>query len=312
MKNKIFYSIAGILVVCALTYYFLNQDRSIEQKVLGSSINAFYSNKLMTLSSPPKKKDGASDPQVYSQSAVLIYEPNKYVLYSKNENASVPIASITKIMTAAVALDIYKLSDVVTVGEESTEVIGSKIFLKKGEKITVENLLYGLLMNSGNDAAMALSSGKVTKDEFVVLMNKKAREIGLSENTKFKDPAGLDDSGRSTARDIALLFAYDLKNETFKKIVNTAEYSIISVDGGETHDLKNSNRITTGEIPLEGVIGGKTGFTPDAGHTLVCAASRDDSTIIAVILKTNQDTTTASAEEARKLLTWGFDSYIFK
>jgi D-alanyl-D-alanine carboxypeptidase (penicillin-binding protein 5/6) len=134
--------------------------------------------------------------------------------------------------------------------------------------------------------------------------------LGL-KNTHFKDVAGLDDSGRSTAKDIAILFSYGLSNPEFAKIVSTPELDVSSVDGKEIHKLKNSDRLVTGEIPLEGIIGGKTGFTPDAGHTLVSAATRDGQTLVAVVLKTASDSKVASAQEVKKLLTWGFESYIF-
>jgi D-alanyl-D-alanine carboxypeptidase len=97
----------------------------------------------------------------------------------------------------------------------------------------------------------------------------------------------------------------------FENIVNTSEKEIFSQDGDISHDLENSNRLVTGEIPLDGVIGGKTGFTFDAGHTLVCAARRNDHTLVSVVLKTSVNTKTASAYESQKLLNWGFDSFSF-
>lgn len=308
-QKHIFFLIAFLLTAFGATYYFISKPSSSGQ-VLGTSINNFYLNKKVTVVKPPVRKSGIPDPYIRAGAAMLLNDQGKYPLYSKNADTPVPIASITKVMTAAVVLDIYKLDDKIKVKKEATEVMGSKINLETNEKITVESLLYGLLMNSGNDTAMALATGKLTLDQFVAKMNEKAKEFGL-ENTSFKDPAGLDDSGRSNAKDIALLFSYMLKNETFLKIVGTAEYEIASTDGKITHQLKNSNRIVNGELPFEGVIGGKTGFTPDAGHGLVCAASRDSNTLIAVILKTDSSSVSASAEENRKLLDWGFSSFDF-
>lgn len=310
MKKNIFYVISLILICSAGLIFVFSRNNAVDGRVLGASVNNFYSGKTVKISPPPVKHSNVSDPKILSESAILLYEPNKYILYSQNENYPVPIASITKVMTTLVSLDLYKLDDVVEVPQEAAKIIGSKIFLKQGEKITAENLLYGMLLNSGNDAARTLAVGKVSYQEFISLMNKKAENLGLKQ-TEFKDETGLDDQGYSSAKDVAILFSYALKNTEFEKIVNTPEKEIISVDGSETHLLKNSTRLTTGEIPLDGIIGGKTGFTPDAGHSLVSAASRNGVTLISVVLKTNDNSPTASASESKKLLTWGFDSFDF-
>ncbi|MCX6809444.1 MAG: D-alanyl-D-alanine carboxypeptidase [Candidatus Berkelbacteria bacterium] len=308
--KKIFFIIALTLICISITYYLFNHSKK-PGSILGTSINNFYQGKEIKISQIPQKKNLTKDPTINAESTVLINEPDKYVLFGKNEDNPVAIASVTKIMTATIALEIYKPTDIVEIKKENTEINGSKVFLKEGEKLTVEDLMYCLLLNSGNDAAKTLGNTKITEKEFVGLMNKKATELGLT-NTHFMDTAGLDDTGHSSARDIAILFSYALKNPEFKKIVSTAEKQVISQDKSQTHDLKNSNRLTTGEIPLDGVIGGKTGFTPDAGHTLVTAASKDGHTIIGVVLKTDSDTAPASAIEMQKLLEWGFNSYDFK
>jgi D-alanyl-D-alanine carboxypeptidase len=308
MKRLI--ALVSVIIILVLAGYFLLTRKTSNPMVLGSSINNFYLEKTVKVEKHPSKIADIKDPNILADAAFLIDKKTKYPLFEKNSLKQVPIASITKVMTATVALDLYKLSDVVEVKKEDIEVEGSKVFLKAGEKITVENLLYCLLMNSGNDAALTLSDAKITRAEFIVLMNKKAEFLGL-ESTAFFDPAGLNDQGHSSARDVALLFANALSNKDFEKIVSTAEKDVTSVDGVEVHKLKNSDRLTTGEIPLDGVIGGKTGFTYDAGHTLVTAASKNNSTIIGVVLKTFSDTPSASAAEMKKLLDWGFTSYTF-
>lgn len=304
--------IIGLLILAVLGgcfWFFIERDKN-NGKVLGSSINSFYAGKVSTFLPPPRKKDGVDDLKIAADSAILIHEQSKYPLFQKNSSYEVPIASITKVMTATVALEEYKLTDIVEVKKENTDVTPSVMGLVPGERITVENLLYGLLMNSGNDAALALSTGKNSQENFIQKMNDKAKELGLT-NTRFKDPAGLDDKARSTAMDVAILFSNALRQEEFKKIITTPETEVESVDKEITHTLKNSNRLTTGEIPLDGVIGGKTGYTPDAGHTLVCAATRQGQTLISVVLKTSSNTPTASAEVTKKLLVWGFDSFNF-
>lgn len=310
MNKRIIIITAFVLVAVGVPIAVLYSSRRVAGTVLGSSISSFYSKKVIDPVKPPQKKEGVTDPVIYADYAVLIDDDSKYPLYEKKSDSVVPIASMTKVMTALVALDIYNLNDVIEVPQEATEITGSKIGLIKGEEITAENLLYGMLMNSGNDAAETFSMSKVGRDEFIKLMNEKTQEIGM-KNTLYKDPAGLDDTGHSTAFDMAILFSYAIKNQTFRDVVGTAEKTISSTDNLVTHQLKNTNRLTTQEIPLEGVIGGKTGYTQEAGHALVCAAEKDGHTLVAVVIKTLSSANTASAQETGKLLSWGFDSFTF-
>lgn len=307
---KKIYIVVLLVLVLTLTVYFIGFSNKKSGSVLGSSINNFYLEKTVKIYQNPTKDPSSVDPRIYADSVVLIDARTKYPLYEKNPEKPIPVASITKIMTAIVTLDKFDLGEVVEIKKDQTEVIGSKVFLKEGEKITVENLLYCLLMNSGNDAAKTLATFKTPQGEFIKAMNEKAKELGL-KSTEFKDPAGLDDTGHSSARDIAILFSYGLSRDDFTKIVSTSEKTVASVDGSEIHELKNSNRLTTGEIPLDGIIGGKTGFTPDAGHTLVSAAEKDNNRIVGVVLNTLNSSVSASAEEMKKLLEWGFQSYVF-
>jgi D-alanyl-D-alanine carboxypeptidase len=311
MKKALAVLIIGLVGVGIFGYYSLKTPSSSGNGVvLGESINNFYLDKPVKIYKYPKKVNANTTVDILADSAELLDPQTKYSMFQKNPDKSVPIASVTKVMTAVVALENYKLSDVVEISKEDTEVIGSKVFLKTGEKMTVENLLYCLLIPSGNDAAISLATYKQPKDQFVELMNKKAEELGL-KNTRFKDPAGLNDEGRSSAKDIALLFSYALGNQDFVKVISTPEKTVTSVDGSESHELKNSNRLTTGEIPMDGIIGGKTGFTPDAGHTLVSAAERNGHRVVGVVLNTYSGTPAASAIEMKKLLSFGFDAYSF-
>lgn len=308
-KKIIFYGLALILVALAFAIYFFQAPKT-NGLVLGSSINSFYQRKAVEASQPPSKKSEARDPVIYADYAVLIEDQLKYPLYQKGSREVVPIASITKVMTALVALDLYEPDDVLTVSSRSAKIEGSKVGLRADEKITFENIIYGLMMNSGNDAAETIAENAEGDEDFVKKMNEKAHEIGM-DDTVFFDPAGLNDDGRSTAFDIAVLFSFALKNEFFKTVVSTPEKQISSVTGEITHDLKNSNRLITSEVPLDGVIGGKTGFTLAAGHGLVSAAEQNGVRLICVVLKTHSSANDASAIESRKLLSWGFESYIF-
>lgn len=306
--NKKYLIVFPLFVLVLTAIIFLFQDKGESGRVLGLSINNFYSEKNIKIEKIPRKKIEAKEPLVGANTAVLIENETKYPLYLKNGDNAVSIASITKVMTACIVIERYDLDEKITVSDESSKVYGSSMNLKSGEEITVRDLLYGLLMNSGNDAAHALATYGQGLEEFVILMNETAQTIGL-KNTKYYDPAGLDDQGKSTAHDVAILFSYALKKPFFKDIISTGEKEVRSTNGEIVHQLKNSTRLTTQEIPMEGIIGGKTGFTFDAGHTMVAAAERNGMTLISVILNTTANTKTASAYQTKKLLEWGFESF---
>ena len=238
-------------------------------------------------------------------SAILVDGATGTVLYGENEEARLPIASTTKLITALIARERLDLDQKVTVSKEATSIIGSDMNLRTGEVMTVRGLLAGLLITSGNDAAYVLAETAAPSiPDFVALMNTKAAELGM-KSTTYADPAGLDDAGRSTAHDLAVVARAALQDAIIAELVQTKQITIVSVDGQIRHDLSNSNRLV-GEYNYLGAIGLKTGFTPEAGHCLVAGAERDGHQLIAVILHTDADTITASAIEARKLLDWGW------
>lgn len=220
---------------------------------------------------------------ISAESAILINAGSGEVLFEKNADSQMLIASTTKIMTAVVVLDNCSLDDMVEITSEAAGVEGSSIYLKVGEKLTVRELLYGLMLNSGNDAAAALAihtSGSIEK--FAEEMNKKAAEIGLT-NSSFKNPHGLDADGHySTARDMAKLTAYALENKDFKDIVSTKTATV----GSRT--LTNHNKLLWN---IEGAIGVKTGYTKAAGRILVSAVERDGERLICVTLNDPDDWT---------------------
>ena len=213
-------------------------------------------------------------------SAILLDADTGEVLYEKNADRQMLIASTTKIMTALVALEYGQLQDTVTVNKTHMAE-GSSMYLKPGEEVTVEALLYGLLLCSGNDAALALAdhcAGSV--DRFVARMNEKAQELGM-DATSFANPNGLDDENHySTARDMARLAAYAALNPTFVRICSTVSVTI----GGRT--MTNHNRLLRS---VEGCIGMKTGYTKAAGRTLVSAARRGGRCLAAVTLQDGND-----------------------
>lgn len=216
-----------------------------------------------------------------AQSCVLYCIDTDDVVYASDEHTKLPMASTTKIMTALVVLENADVGETVTIPFEAVGVEGSSAYLMKGEKITVIDLLYALMLESANDAATALAvytGGDV--DRFVAMMNDKARQIGMVD-TNFVNPHGLDDSDHySTAYDMALLCDYAMDNETFAAITASYRYET------ESRLFVNHNRLLK---TCDGVIGGKTGFTKRSGRCLVSVARRDGVTMCAVTLNDPND-----------------------
>ena len=257
----------------------------------------------------------APKPLVYAKNYALMDGENGDLLIAEKADDLIPIASTTKMVTALVVVDKIPLDKVVTISTKPPSVMGSKINLLTGEKITVESLLKALLINSGNDAAFALAeaySGKVGEYQpFIDEMNKLVKSHGLSKSSFF-DPAGLDDErGRSTARELAHIARLVLNNDTLRSIITTPQATVTSVDGSIRHDLKNTNRLIQSDTSfyLPNALGVKTGFTHDAGHSLVSAYKFNDRTLIGVVMNTVEYTNTASAAESKKLYLWA-DKYV--
>lgn len=229
--------------------------------------------------------------------AILMDAGSGRVLYEQNIHETRLIASITKLMTALVAVEQAEdLDAVVRVKGEWLGSEGSSIYLAAGEEITLRGLLYGLLLQSGNDAAMAIAcctAGSV--EEFVSLMNSRAAELGMKDSS-FANPSGLNDDGHySSAYDMALLARACLDNRTVAEICATRSITI------GTRTFVNHNKLL---YLYEGCVGMKTGFTEKAGRTLVSAAARDGQTLICVTLNDGDDW-----NDHRKLLDYGFETY---
>ena len=203
------------------------------------------------------------------------------LLNGSNENLRLPMASTTKAMTALVVLENASLSDIVEIPPAAVGIEGSSVYLKKGERFTVEELLYALMLRSGNDAAVALAlhtSGSV--EEFVRKMNERAALMGLKD-TKFVNPHGLHDENHyTTAYELALIAAEGLRNPHFKRIVSTKNI-VIDGEGHEKRYFANKNKIL---YNYEGATGVKTGFTRDSGRCLIASAERNGMEVVAVAL----------------------------
>lgn len=240
-------------------------------------------------------------PDVSAKSAVLIEAESGRVLYQKNAFIRLPMASTTKIMTAIVAIEKGDLGKTVTVAKEAIGVEGSSIYLVPNEKLTLESLVWALLLQSANDAATAIAievGGSV--EGFAKLMNEKAEELGLTA-THFTNPHGLDDEDHYTsAYDLAKIAAYALRNETFKTICSTYKKTIPHGEDG-TRVLVNHNKLLR---LYDGAIGVKTGFTKRSGRCLVGAAERDGLTLVSVTLSAPDDW-----NDHKEMLDFGFSHY---
>lgn len=242
-------------------------------------------------------------PDINSRAAVVIDRNSNTILFGKNENDKRKMASTTKIMTALIVIENANLNDTVTVSKNAAGTGGSRLGLKTDDKVTVNNLLYGLMLCSGNDAAVALAEyvgGSI--EGFAHMMNAKASILGLN-NTHFVTPHGLDkDEHYTTAYELALLTNYALKNETFAKIVNTQNTTITI--NGYSKSLHNTNELLG---YLNGVYGVKTGFTNGANRCLVTACKRDNLDIICVVL--GADTKKFRTKDSIKLIEYAFANY---
>nr|WP_255724509.1 D-alanyl-D-alanine carboxypeptidase family protein [Shimazuella soli] len=237
-----------------------------------------------------------------AQAAILMDRDSGRILFAKNADKEMKIASLTKIMTALVAIEQSKLDSIVTVGPNAVGVEGSSIYLKKGEKIPLEHLLYGLMLRSGNDAATAIAEhvgGSV--EGFVYLMNQKASFLGL-QHTHFTNPHGLDQPNHySSAKDLAILTSYALKNPVFQQIVKTQVKTIDWPNLDWNQKFYNKNKLLRLYPWADGV---KTGFTKQARRTLVTSATKNGIQLIAVTLNDGNDW-----NDAIDMYNYGFANY---
>lgn len=246
----------------------------------------------------------SKEPVINSRAAIVIEKSTGAILYAKNENQQRKMASTTKIMTAIVVLEqVSDLSEMVEISKRAAGIGGSRLGLSTSSKITVNDLLYGLLLCSGNDSAIALAEfvgGSV--EGFADLMNQKALSLGLS-NTHFITPHGLDnDEHYTTAHELAILTQYALRNETFCKIVGTKTCTVHI--NGSPKNIGNTNELLG---YLNGVYGVKTGFTNGANRCLVSSCKRGDLDVICLVL--GADTKKNRTQDSIKLLEYVFANY---
>ncbi|MDA3128648.1 D-alanyl-D-alanine carboxypeptidase family protein [Aliibacillus thermotolerans] len=265
---------------------------------------SFFIAILIFVCSTPSLQAEEKEINVSGRSAVLIEQESGRVLFGKEEHVKRKIASITKVMTAILAIESGKLDEYTTVSYEASGVEGSSLYLKPGEKILLRDLVYGLMLRSGNDAAVAIAEavgGSV--DGFVYLMNEKAKEIGM-KNTQFTNPHGLDDGDKhySTAYDMALLTQYAMRDDTFREISGTTYYESPQEGESWNRQWRNKNKLLTSLY--EYCTGGKTGYTKSAGRTLITTAEKEGMSLIAVTLDAPSDW-----NDHIRLFEWGFSTF---
>ncbi len=250
--------------------------------------------------------------ELYALSAVLMDGETGRVLYGKEAFKARPNASTTKVMTCILALELGKGDDYVQVSKNAAAQPQTRLGMKEGQQFYLEDLLYSLMLKSHNDTAVAIAEqigGSV--EEFAVLMNEKAKELGCTD-THFVTPNGLDgeDEGgihRTTARDLGLIMAYAVKNDTFVHITQTRNYTFSDISGKKYYSVHNTNAFLDMET---GVISGKTGFTGNAGYCYVCAVRQDERLFVVALLGCGwPGNKNYKWADTKKLLAYGRDNY---
>jgi len=250
----------------------------------------------------------AKGPEVIASNAVLIDGTNNRVLYGKEENEKVAMASTTKIMTCLIVLENADLNDVVKISSNASKQPKVKMYIKEGEQYLLKDLLYALMLESYNDVAVAIAEhvGGSTQ-EFAEMMNKKAKELGMI-NTNFVTPNGLDADGHySTAYDMAILGAYAIRNDDFVYITNTKTHQLSNIEGTRSFVVSNKNKFLS---MRDGAIGIKTGFTSKAGYCFVGAMTKGEHTLVSVVLGSGWPPHKEYKwQDTLKLMDYGLENY---
>lgn len=284
-----FKSLISLLLASTLSLGGISVDR----------FASFNESSLLSVASIPIKRAELVAPSPISATASIAIDlESQTILFKKNSDLKLPIASLTKLMTAYITLDEEDPDAIVTVSQNAAAITGSRMGLKSGEKISVKNLLYGLLIPSGNDAAVALAEYNAgTEKDFVKKMNAKAKLLGLDQ-TQYTNSTGLDNGeSYSTPHDLALLASYLIRDNTIRQIVNLKEVEIAG------HKLENTNTLL-GQMGIKGI---KTGRTDAAGECLVTLAenSSGEEVLIVVLGSHNR------FYDTKILLDWIYRAYIW-
>ncbi|MBU0647808.1 D-alanyl-D-alanine carboxypeptidase [Patescibacteria group bacterium] len=255
----------------------------------------------------PQIVDSLNYPVIEAEVAVVMDVATSGVLYEKNVDRPRAMASLTKLMTALVALEKLDPNQVITIKGEDVDIEPMVMGLIPGEEIYLIDVVRGLLIGSGNDAALTLArvGGGGSVNDFVEMMNQMAVKLGL-ENTSFANPHGLDDSNQySSAKDLALLTKYAIINyPIIAEIVNIKEYTVHALNGGYVHYLDNTNKLLDSYLNVQGV---KTGFTDNAGQVLITMAEENGHRVICVVMNSPD-----RFQESKMLLDWAFRNHYWE
>lgn len=289
-----FQSLISLLLASALSFSSVHTEPEI----------SFNAKTLLSVSPlPVQREDMVSPGELYAESALAIDLETQSFLYEKNSYERRPIASLTKLMTAYIILKENDPSTIVTVSEHAAGTQGSRMGLHTGEQISVRNLLYGLLIESGNDAAAALAEFNAGDEAtFIKKMNEEAKNLGL-ENTHYANTTGLDNANAySTAHDLLVLSSHLLEDEGVREIVKNSSYEVTG-ENGEVHKLSNTN-ILLGQLGIEGM---KTGTTQSAGECLVALAKNPEGHEILTVVLGSSD----RFIDTKMLVDWIYRAYIW-
>lgn len=251
----------------------------------------------------PVKISSNPPPEITAHSAVVMDVDSKVVIFAKEPHLKLSPASLTKIVTALVALKNYQLDDILTVSNLYPE--GAQMGLFKDEQISVENLLYGLLLPSGNDAAFTLAENFPGGfEQFIVSMNEEVDQLGLKA-THFANPTGEENGNHfSTTWDMAHLASYVVQNPVFARIVSTKNINLSSSDQTKWHELKSTNILLGEDLGVKGV---KTGWTEESGGCFIAYVERDGQKVVIVVFKSEDEYT--RFDDARALINWTFANH---
>lgn len=260
---------------------------------------------LLDVKPIPSRVYLASEPVINAKSALLMDLGSGILLYKKNPYQQLPMASLTKIMTAIIILENHDLDEVVTVEDDYSVIpeLGVRLWLHQYEKIRVGDLLVGLLVRSAGDAALALAKHHSGSAEvFVDEMNEKAKILNLN-GTSFKNPIGIDDDGHySTAFDLAILTKYSLRNPIFRRIIQIPRATIASTDGEIKHTFDSTNYLLSSYLDIRGV---KTGTTDNAGESIINLARKPNGKEVVVVLLDSPE----RFQESKRLIDWSFRNF---
>ena len=287
-------------------------------KPIQASIRQSAGDKNISQEFFPVRNWSVEEPEILAKSAIVLnFKPNNpqnNILYQKNINQVLPIASLTKVMTAIIVLENFDLEEVIRVSKNSVTITGDNGGLIRGEELKIKDLLYIMLMESSNDAAMALASDnpRLAYEEFINLMNSKAKELEF-KNTVFSDPIGLSPDNQSTALEMANLTRYAFNFPLLLEILKTPATTILSIDKRFIHNLTNTNKLL-GRIPQ--IIGGKTGFTDEAGGCMLTVSNisnvysepvESNDYLITVVLGSSE-----REDDTEKLISWAHEAWLWE